>query len=393
MIVVSWLLLFSLFWLIAGSIILVRNRYELTSLPALKRNTPSTGSQPSVSLLIPARNEEGRIEQTVQAACNQDYSHYEVIVLDDNSTDQTAPLLQQLEQEYPHRLRVLKGKSKPKNWLGKPWACYQLARHSEGEILLFIDADVQLQPDALAKAVHVMDSQQLDLLSVWPQQILKTFWEQAVIPVVYHALVTLLPAIYVFRKPRWMPEFIYSKLGKYFAAGCGQFMMFRKKSYLELGTHDSVKMNIVEDVELAKLAKSTGLTMRMFEGTGLVFCRMYGSEKDMRAGFRKNFFAGFDYSWIRFILFGFIHLIVYILPFLLLPFALVLQHPLWLFLSAVAISIILIQRLILALWFDWNPLYVFTHPAGVGWFQYLALLVIFDRLAGRKTLWKGRPVR
>lgn len=392
MIVVSWILLFSLFWLIAGSIVLVRNRYELTSLPALNKNESSTVSQPFVSLLIPARNEEERIEYTLRAACNQDYGHYEVIVLDDNSTDLTGSILQRLKQEYPDKLRILSGKAKPENWLGKPWACYQLAGHSEGDILLFIDADVQLQPEALAKAVYAMDSKQLDLLTVWPQQILKTFWEQAVIPVVYHTLVTLLPAIYVFRKPRWMPEFIYSKAGKNFAAGCGQFMMFRKKSYLKIGTHDSVKMNIVEDVELAKLAKSNGLTLRMFEGTGSVYCRMYHSEEDMRAGFRKNFFAGFNNSWIPFILFGFIHLAVYIGPFLLFPFALVLQHPLWLFLSALAISIILIQRLILALWFGWNPLYAFMHPVGVGWFQYLSFLVIFDRLAGRKTLWKGRPV-
>lgn len=384
---ITLLLSFSCFYLVATSLILIRNRFDLTPLPE-----GSPDSQAFISILIPARNEEGHIEQCVRSACRQNYDNFEVIVLDDESDDRTPEILGGLQNEFKGILRVINGREKPSGWLGKPWACKQLGDASAGEILVFIDADVTIKAATLAGVATAFDEYRLDMLTVWPRQVLKTFWEQTLIPLVYYTLTTLLPAIYVYRQPRWMPRLAAHKTRKLFAAACGQFLAFRKDPYERIGTHEFVKNNIVEDVGLAKAALENRLTLRMFEGGDLISCRMYTSEREIRNGFRKNFFAGFGYSYPLFILAAAVHLIVFIAPFILLPASLPAGQPVWLFLSTAAVAMILLHRLILSVWFRWNPLYSMLHPLGVLWFQMLAAATMVDKLTGKKNIWKQRAV-
>ncbi|MEX1062359.1 MAG: glycosyltransferase family 2 protein [Balneolaceae bacterium] len=396
------LLLFACICLIFSSLILVRNRFDLTCLPdsaaAANAKQNSRGNlrgkaNPSVSLLIPARNEEESIEKCVRHACGQNYPEFEVLVLDDCSSDHTADILDRLEAVYPEQLHILKGREKPENWLGKPWACAQLAEAASGNYLLFIDADVFINPETLNRLANAFHIYQLDMLTVWPRQELVTFWEKTLIPLVYYALTTLLPAVYVYRRPRWMPFFLHLRTRRLFAAACGQFIAFHRKAYEQAGGHAGVRDKPVEDVSLARATRHAGLQMRMFEGGDLVRCRMYKNEREIRNGFRKNFFAGFSYSFPLFTAGAVWHLIVYVLPFIMLPVAYTGSRALWLVLSATAVGIIFIHWLILSAWFRWNPFYALTHPLAVLWFQHLGLLTLYDRLTGRPAVWKGRRMK
>ena len=387
--ILFWVLSASLLYLLATSVILIRNRFELTELPY---DTAETFNSKKISVCIPARNEELNIGSLLKTVLNQKYDNFEVHVLDDQSTDKTPEILQEFKAANSNKLYIHKGKEKPDDWFGKPWACQQLSEAATGELLLFIDADTKLEPGALSRINYSFQYYGLDMLTVWPRQILGTFWENSVLPLIYFALLTILPSIYVYRKPRWMPASIYHYLREKFAAANGQCVAFTDNSYRQIDGHRSVRQKVVEDVELAKNIKRKGLTLRMFTGMNAISCRMYRNEKEMFEGLRKNFLAGFSNSLPLFITAAILHIIVFILPFFTLIWQIFNYNPPLLFLSIASITVIFIQRLIISLWFYWNPLYVFTHPLGVIWFQRLGFVKVVDKITGKSALWKGRAV-
>jgi len=369
--------------------ILIRNRIELTELP---HDTAENFKSKKISVCIPARNEEFNIGSLLKTVLDQNYDNFDVHVLDDRSTDRTPEILQEFRAAHPDQLFIHTGKEKPDDWFGKPWACQQLSYFATGDFLLFVDADTILQPEALNRISNSFRIYDLDMLTIWPRQILGTFWEKTVIPLIYFALLTVLPTIYVYRKPRWMPAAVYNRIRDRFAAANGQSVAFTRDAYERIDGHKSVKQQVVEDVELAKNIKKEGLTLRMFTGMSTISCRMYRSEEEMFEGLRKNFLAGFGNSMSLFVSAALLHLVVFILPFITLGWQFVNYNPPVLFLSVASISIILLQRLTISTWFSWNPLYVFTHPVGVLWFQRLGVVKIIDKLTGRSALWKGRKV-
>lgn len=387
--ILTWLLFFTLFYLMLTSVIFIRNRYELLPLPA---SSGDVSPPPLLSVCIPARNEELAIETVVRTTCRQDDPRFEVLVLDDRSTDHTPNLLRTLENEYKGKLRVIQGKPLPEGWLGKPWACRQLSEEANGSLLLFLDADTSLRPGSLKRIRAGLSQDTIDMLTVWPEQILVTFWEQTVLPLVYYALVTLLPASYGRRPPRWIPAPLRNRTNHWFAVACGQCIAISKSQYEQFGGHNAVRDQVVEDVSLAKAARKSGLRIGMFNGIGTVRCRMYRSAEELINGLRKNFLAGFYGSIPLFLIAGLLHLIVFILPFFALPLSVAAGNSSWLFLSSASVTLILLQRLLLANWFRWNPLHALTHPLGVLWFQWLGLISLIDRLKRREVTWKGRPV-
>lgn len=386
--VLYWILVFALIFLIATSIVLIRNRFELS---AIIIEYGENESEPKISVCIPARNEENNIGTLLNSLIHQEYSNYDIHVLDDQSTDQTASIVQTFISDNPS-LNLHQGSEKPQDWLGKPWACHQLSKHADGQYLLFLDADTVVESTLLSNTVSAFKHHQVEMITVWPRQILLTFWEKSIIPLIYYALVTLLPSIYTYRNPRWMPKFLTPYLKTSFAAACGQCIAFERESYYKIGGHQSVKDNVVEDVELAKQVKKSGFRMRMFHGVGAISCRMYSNEKEMFAGFRKNFFAGFNHSFILFTIAAILHAAVFILPFIIFIYSLIELNTILFFLSSACISLILIHRLILSIWFKWDPIYGFTHPIAVLWFQRLGLISLFDHWFGKKSSWKGRNV-
>lgn len=381
-----YLLCFGILYLAGTFLVLIRNRYEFKS---LKNSSSVTESEaPFVSICIPARNEEENIEHCVTSALKQDYEHFEVLVLDDNSTDGTTEILQQLSGIISN-LRHIQGTPKPDDWHGKPWACQQLAEQAKGDILLFIDADVWIEPDALQKTVHELG--RYDMITVWPQQILKSFWENMIVPMVYFALLTLLPSTYVERSPRWLPDRFKKVLAPEFAAACGQFMAYNRSVLEHIGNFQKIKQAIVDDVEMAKILKTNGYMIRMFSGIEIVYCRMYTGHQEIWNGFKKNFLAGFG-SIPLFLMMAVIHVIVFLLPLYAFIYSWYSGFTDVLLLSGSALFLILVQRAILNKWFNWNPVFILLHPISVLWFQILGVVSLINHSLGRKNTWKDRDV-
>ncbi len=242
---------------------------------------PST--TPFVSILLPARNEEENLERVLSSLANQDYPAFEVLVLDDDSTDATGRIAASWS-EHDHRVRVLQGDPLPPGWAGKPHACHQLAAAARGQLLLFIDADTVHQPHSVTAAVAELQRSGADLLTLLPHQVMGSFWEKLLLPLLYFVALTFLPMplVAILRNPK-------------IAMGNGQFMLFRKEAYGKIGGHASVRTALVEDVWLARRIKEFGHRLVIRDGASLVSCRMYRSLRDVWQGFSKNLFAGFGY--------------------------------------------------------------------------------------------------
>lgn len=384
-----WLSSFSLLYLLSVSLILIRNRFEFKNIGQIDHKPDVL---PAISVCVPARNEEDVIECLLLSVCEQVYPNFELLVLDDHSTDKTSSIIESVRSNYPDLVKPVQAQPKPDNWLGKPWACQQLADHAKGDIYLFLDADTKLFPGMLAQIAGAFDCYKLDMITVWPEQVTKTFWEKMIVPMIYYALLSLLPTAYVHRSPRWVPSFFRSKINPLFAAACGQCLGFTASAYTIIGGHQIVKNNVVEDVELARTAKQKKLKLRMFGGVKSISCRMYRSEKEIFNGLRKNFFAGFGKSLPLFLGMAVIHIIVYVLPFILLPCAVILSYSSLFFLSIASVSLILLHRFIIAIWFHWNPVYGLLHPLAVLWFQRLGIVTLTDHLLERKVTWKDREL-
>jgi len=364
--------------------VFTRNWFEFKSLSDQPDFT-SAKAAPLVSICIPARNEEAVIDRCVTYALKQDYPNFEVLVLDDNSTDGTTEILDELSGII-NNLHHLIGKPKPDEWLGKPWACHQLSKHASGEYLVFIDADVWLEERAISKAIHALQSS--DAITVWPKQAVETFWEKLIIPMIYYGLYSLLPAKYVEQTPKWLPEKLRKKMAPQFAAACGQFIAFTKSAYETIGGHTSVKQEIVEDVELSKTIKRNELSITMYDGVDTVNCRMYQNHHDIFEGLRKNFFVGFGRNVPLFLFMATMQVITFILPVIFL----FIGNSFTQTLSAALIGIFLIQRWLMDYRFRWNPFVSLLQPLTILWYEVLGIRCLWDHFTGKKATWKGRDV-
>ncbi len=356
------------------------------------QNTHSENKETFLSICIPMRNEEDNANRLLPALLNQWDSSFEILILDDQSTDSTNKIVSDFIQKAPISIQLLNGSPKPDGWLGKPWACHQLSHLAKGEIIIFIDADTLPSADFVRKIRNQFLENSLDAITVWPVQELNGFWQSSVLPLVYYALLTLLPFRYIRRKPRWMPSEFYEQYRFRFSAANGQCIAFRRSVYDQIGGHERVKDKIVEDVSLARNVRSQGFNLRMYPGNHLISCRMYTTHSEMNEGFKKNFLAGFDNHIPLFIGMAVLHLIVFILPFVLLIGSVWCKSSILIVLSSVNILLLFTSRLILNSWFKWTLWKGLLHPIGVLWFQVLGIQILWDTLTGRKMTWKGREL-
>jgi chlorobactene glucosyltransferase len=362
--------------------VFVRNLFEFRS---LNDTSETTDDQNLVSICIPARNEEYVIERCVLSAVDQNYNNFEVLVLDDNSTDKTPDILSRLSKTHSS-LRIIQGKPKPDDWLGKPWACHQLSEQARGDTLIFIDADVWLERTAISRSLNALKNS--DAITAWPKQEIQTFWEKLIIPMIYYGLYSLLPAKYVEENPKWVPAPFRKRIGVQFAAACGQFIGFNRGAYNKIGGHSSVKQQVVEDVELAKVIKRNDLKIIMYDGLNTVNCRMYRSHHEIFEGLRKNFFVGFGRNTLLFLFMSVMQFIVYIAP----VYILIMGTPHQQIYAAFILMIILIQRWILDIKFKWDPVMSLLQPLTILWFEGLGIRCLWDHYTGKKAKWKGREV-
>jgi glycosyltransferase involved in cell wall biosynthesis len=229
-----------------------------------------------VSAIIPARNEESNIARVVRSLANQSGLR-EILVVDDQSTDRTPEILAALEMEFP-LLRALRVESLPKGWMGKTHAVARGAEAATGDWLLFTDADTQHLPGSLAELLRRAEDEHAGLLSLSPGQETPTWWEKAVIPMVYVQLASLFRFEDV------------SDPQSPVAAANGQFVLVRKDVYEHAGGHEAVKSAILEDVELARRIKSLGGKLLFLPGAQWVRTRMYQTFPEMWKGWTKNLY-------------------------------------------------------------------------------------------------------
>jgi len=342
--------------------------------PRLTR-TQNPKTLPLVSVLIPARNEANNIETCLTGLTQQHYPHFEILVLDDQSTDKTSEMVETWVRK-DQRIRLIQGEALPDGWTGKNWACHQLSQQAAGEILIFTDADTRHAPNALSSTIYWMQRLRLGLFSAFPQQITHTLAEKLVVPVIDIFVIASLPL--------WMTYLGRSPL---LAAAIGQWLAFTKTAYQQIGGHAVVRSRIVEDVELSRQAKRKRFKILTAVATGVVFSHMYHSAHEVWEGYSKNMFGIFGYQTV---LFGLILLTLFSTGVL--PYFFLLIPPLFK-LGALMVGMNLFMRAIISLKFKhlfWTS--VLGHPLGI---VYTILIGINSMIiSGRGQVnWKDRAIR
>lgn len=266
------------FMVFSGVILIIALTNHLY-MPKLSRSPGSLRRR--LSILVPARDEERNIDGCLASLLSQDHPDYEVVVLNDGSRDRTGEIIERLKLSYPN-LRSLEGLPLPDGWRGKNWACWQLARAAEGEVLLFTDADTIHAEDSGSCACSALMSSGAGLISGMVRQRMLTIPEMLLVPVMNWAMMCFMPLPLAHVRGRFM-----------LPAACGQFMAFTKDSYRLCGGHEAIKGKVLDDAELARSVKAAGMRSLLYDATGKVSCRMYTSAAEAVAGFTKNLFSVF----------------------------------------------------------------------------------------------------
>ena len=260
-----------------------------------KQRLPKSSAQEVlVSILIPARNEEKTIGKLLKDLQQQDYQTIEVFVYNDQSSDNTANIVEQYVQKDA-RFHVINGSALPSDWLGKSRACHELAQHASGSYFLFLDADVRIKGAIIGRTVAMMVKNKLTLLSLFPKQEMQSWGERLTVPLMNYILLTLLPLVFV--QKSWFPSH---------SAANGQFMLFNAADYRTIEPHKQVKQQLVEDIAIARLLKRTDYKIACLLGDETMSCRMYNTYQEATNGFSRNILQLFGGSGSMAVLFWFI---------------------------------------------------------------------------------------
>jgi chlorobactene glucosyltransferase len=373
--------------LFVGALIIVTWLHNQSWLDVPTPHIPPPPAGPPISVIVPARNEEKNIRRCVEALLAQDYPNFQVLVLDDRSTDSTPAILAGLSAR-DSRLVVVHGRELPAGWAGKPHALHQAAQSATGEWLLFLDADTYLHPNALSAALASAQKSGADLYTVMTEQILGSFWEKTVMPLVFTAL-----------SVGFSPHKVNDPKSRDAIAN-GQFIFIRRAVYDAIGGHAAVKNQIVEDKALAEKVKWSGRRLVIADGRGIAQTRMYTDLPSMWEGWTKNIYLGLaDHPGL--LLLGAFGALLALMAALVLPawpiFGLVWYSTGggWMALAVTA-EAFLIWAYILVLRMKINHLmgisrwYALTTPLGAGVFAAMMLTSAWKVLSGQGVTWKGR---
>ena len=262
--------------IITGLIIfLVNLGLNLRYLKIPQPDSKITEPAPLVSVLIPARDEESNIANCLESLQKQDYPNYEVLVLNDNSTDNTAAIVKRLAT-VDDRIKLFNGEPLPKDWAGRPFACYQLAKKAKGSWLLFVDADTIHAPGMLRSVIVQAIELKVSLLSGFPRQLGNNLAQKIAIPVIYFILMSWLPLWWLQRPGKNRPSL-----------AIGQFLLFATDEYWRIGGHKAVKSRILEDVWIGVEINRNGGKHVAVDLSEVVSCNMYRNLGEMWEGFLK----------------------------------------------------------------------------------------------------------
>lgn len=249
-----------------------------------KPSTPSSPISERVSILLPVRNEVHRVEPTLRSLIDQQgLTDFEILVLDDGSTDGTAAIIARVAADDP-RVRLVQGAGSqlPPGWLGKPWACQRLGVLATGSVLVFVDADVTLNPHAVASGVATLRASEVQLVSPYPKQAAHSFSERITQPLVNWSWLATLPLRLAehSKSPVW-------------SAAIGQFLIIDANAYRASGGHEPVADVILEDVGVLRNLKRNGYRGIPVDGSDMAECRMYTGAQEIYEGYTKSLWSAF----------------------------------------------------------------------------------------------------
>jgi chlorobactene glucosyltransferase len=385
------LVLLGIFLLHAASLLFRRLKDEERS-PRLASFPPPPAARedwPTISIVVPARNEEKHLATCIGSLRSIDYPALEIVIVNDRSTDSTGAMADQFARE-DGRVKVVQGQDTPEGWTGKNYAIHQGTVEAGGEYLLIADADSVLAPDALKQAVHYTEQEEVDLLTLYPSVVCDSFWERALLP--------WLGVLSTFRMDRVndpdTPE----------AMAYGYFLFFRRASFDKVGGHKAIRDRVGEDWIIARRLKSMGLRLRMLMGTEYVTKRFGPSLAEIWQGFTKNFILIMEGNkWVAALA---LPMMIYYLLFTVLPWAILAAAPLVLLtagwnsfwalaflLAALQICMLGAVRALLKLFTGVNVSSPWLQPLGGIVVTAMGLSAIHRTLSDKGIVWKGREYK
>jgi cellulose synthase/poly-beta-1,6-N-acetylglucosamine synthase-like glycosyltransferase len=348
-------------------------------MPAIAPAAPA-GPLPklTVSVIIPARNEREQIGHCLDDLRSQDWvalgGEMEVVVVDGGSSDGTEAVA----RSHPLRPTVMAEPPLPSGWVGKVWACHQGALGAKGDLLLFLDADVRLAPEAVRMAVLEQGRTHADLVSFAAQIDMTRFWDRVVMPLFVQFVLLYFALVRVDAGSK-VPDLAN-----------GQFMCFSRAGYQRCGGHERVRGALLEDVRLAQEVRRSGGTVRMYTASSLVSTPMYASRSEMQEGILKSL-QGTSLSTAVRSEVALLVALLFLLPFPLLVLPLFgLLAPIWAYLSAAVIVVTALKQVGLQGPFGAPPAYGLLYPLGSAFFVVLFLRSAARGRSGGQVDWKGR---
>lgn len=330
----------------------------------------------TVSVLIPARNEEAHLPVCLDAILTEERATIlEILVYDDHSIDRTLAIIQSYAAQYP-LLKLVPASALPPGWCGKNYACAQLAKAAQGKWLLFLDADARLGANAINCMLAEAEARQLTFLSCWPQFEMERIVEKFLMPMLNFVVFSLYPSLLALAQK---PEL---RRNPGLGLAHGACMLFERASYEAFGGHEQVKDQIFEDTRIAQLWRARGRNGLCLDGQGIVRLRMYSSGREIWRGFQKNFYPAFAHE-TSFWLFLLAHLVLFLSPFVLALFS-------WHRLLLLAASFVWLTRVVLALRFRHSLLSTLFHPLAEAVLLCLGISSWWQYRTGQGVAWKGR---
>jgi cellulose synthase/poly-beta-1,6-N-acetylglucosamine synthase-like glycosyltransferase len=332
-------------------------------------------AEPRVSIIVPARNEEEHIEPTLLRLLALDYKNYEVIAVNDRSTDRTGAAMDRVmsASKASGRLRVIHVDNMPPGWMGKPHAMWSAAKQASGDWLLFTDADVLFKPESLRRALNYAESERADHLVLFPRLVMHSPGERM--------MVAFFQTLFVFGHRPWKVADPKTKDHM----GVGAFNLIRRRVYEAIGTYQALRFEVLDDMKLGKLVKNAGYVQRVVFGEDLISLRWVKGVMGMAENLTKNMFAVVSFQRWRMLATVFTLVFLNLLPFLGIWFA----HG-WAR-AAYAVALVSIAGLYIGMsrMSDVPAYYFFLHPVSSTMFAYILMRSMVLTLRQRGIFWRG----